>query len=116
MVEFVPALALAALVLKVINLFQYLKARDVNGVGTQLSVWVAGVGALLLVAQTQFAAEIPIGELTLAQLGVWDVIFAGLSLGSTASVVYDVGYKALDNHNSAKVPTLFSPSDRTNTG
>lgn len=116
MVEFVPALALAALVIKGIDFLRYLKARDVNGAGTQLIVWAAGVGFLLLAAQTQFAATIPIGDLNLAQLGVWDIVFAGLSLGSTASMVKDIGYKALDNQNTAKIPTLFKTNDGTSSG
>ncbi len=115
MVEFVPALALAALVLKIIDFLRYIKARDVNGAGTQLIVWAAGVGALLLVAQTQFATEIPVGDMNLSQLGVWDIVFAGLSLGSLASASKDV-LKSIDNNNTSKIPTLFASNDGSRTG
>lgn len=117
MVDFVPALALAALVLKIIDFLRYLRAGDWNGVGTQLAVWGAGVVALFIAAQTQFADRIPIGDLNLGHLGAWDIIFAGLTVGSTASTIKDIGYKALDNNNTAKIPTLFNaPGDGRGAG
>jgi hypothetical protein len=114
-VEFVPALALAALILKFVDFLRYLKARDVNGAGTQVIVWAAGVGGLLLAAQTQFAAHVPIGDVTLDKLGVWDIVFAGLTAASVASAAKDV-LKSVDNNNTSKIPTLFDTTDGANRG
>jgi len=118
-VEFVPAVALAALVLKFIDFLRYAKGGDVNGVVTQLAVWFAGFGALLLVAQTQWADTIPIGDTPLAQLSVWDMLVAGLSVGSVASAGKDL-FKSIDAHNSSKIPTLLKraplPDDHPGVG
>lgn len=105
--EFVPALALAALILKFMDFLRYLKAGDMNGVVSQLIVWASGVGALLLVAQTQWAGEISVGDTSLGRLGFWSVVFAGMSLASVASAGKDA-LKAVDSSNSAKIPTLLA--------
>lgn len=105
--EFVPALAMAALVVKVIDFLRYLRAADLNGVLTQLCTWIAGVVVLMLVAQTAWADGIQIGDRPLSTLSFWSQLFAGLTLASTASVIKDIGYKAIDNHNTTAIPTLL---------
>ncbi len=113
--EFVPAAAMVALILKIIDFLRYARAGDINGVLTQLSVWFAGVVSLVLVAQTNWADGIEIGDVALSRLGFWSLFFAGLTLASTASVVKDIGYKALDNSNTAKIPTLLPHAARHTT-
>lgn len=112
--EFAPLLVLPILIIKVIDFVRYAKAKDVNGVTTQLLVWGAGVGALMLVAQTSWADGIPIGDELLGRLGFWSQVYAGLALASTSSLVKDA-LKAHDNSNSAAIPTLLpaGPHDRT---
>lgn len=112
--EFVPAVAMLALILKVIDFLRYAKAGDLNGVLTQLITWVAGVLVLLLVAQTNWADGITIGDTVLSKLGFWSVVFAGLSLASTASLAKDT-LKSVDNSNSSAIPTLLDagPQNRT---
>lgn len=105
-VEFVPLLAMLSLVVKVIDFLRYAKNADWNGVITQLFTWLAGVVVLLLVAQTVWAATIPIGAIPLSKLGFWSVVFAGLSVASTASLTKDT-LKSIDNHDSAALPTLL---------
>lgn len=105
--EFVPALAMLALILKLIDFARYARAGDMNGVITQAVTWVAGIVVFLLVAQTAWADGIEIGDRPLSKLGFWSLVFAGLTIASTASVVKDIGYKALDNHNSTAIPTLL---------
>lgn len=106
--EFVPAVAMLALVLKVVDFLRYAKARDYNGVLTQLITWVAGVVVLLLVAQTSWSAMIGVAGVPLGKLGFWSLVFAGLTISSGASLVNDYR-KAIDNSNSAAIPTLLPP-------
>ena len=104
-IEFVPALALAALVIKIIDFFKYLSNRDLNGAGTQLVVWAAGVGAVFLYAQTAWADTIDFGG-SLSTLNGWSLLAVGLSVGSGASVVKD-GFHALDNSLTTKQQHLL---------
>ncbi len=104
--EFVPAAAMVALVLKIIDFLRYARAGDINGVLTQLCTWVAGVCSILLVAQTAWADGIEVGDVALSKLGFWSLFFAGLTLASTASLAKDA-LKAIDNSNSSKIPTLL---------
>lgn len=110
--EFVPAIAMAALVLKVIDFLRYVRAADVNGICTQLAVWIAGVLVTLLVAQTDWADGIQIGDMNMHTLSFWSLVFFGLSIGSGASLVKDFS-KAVDNTNSAAIPTLV-PNNKRN--
>ena len=103
--EFVPVLVLGALVLKFTDFLKLVSAKDWNAVTTQLTAWGSGIVGVLLVAQTDFASAVPVGEDTLATLNGWSLIVAGLSLASTASVGYDVK-RAIDNNDSAKMPPL----------
>lgn len=104
--EFVPALAMAALIYKVIDFCRYLRAADVNGVLTQLAAWIAGVLVVLLVAQTDWANGIGVGDKNLGMLSFWSLVFFGLTVGSGASLVKDT-VKAVDNTNSAAIPVLL---------
>lgn len=113
--EFVPVAAMAILTLKLVDFLRYARAADLNGVLTQLCAWVGGVVVVLLVAQTDWARGIQIGDKSLHSLSFWSLIFVGLTTGSGASVIKDVGVKALDNSNSAAIPTLAPPSRRATT-
>jgi hypothetical protein len=52
-----------------------LPGADVNGILTQLAAWIAGVVVVLLVAQTDWADGIAIGDMSLEHAGV---LVAGL--------------------------------------
>lgn len=105
-VEFVPAVAMLALIVKVIDFLRYAKNRDINGVLTQAITWVAGVVVLVLAAQTTWAHIIAVSGVPLNRLGFWSLVFAGLTVSSGASLVKDT-LKAVDNSNSARIPTLL---------
>jgi hypothetical protein len=97
---------MVALIVKVIDFLRYARAGDLNGVGTQVCTWVSGVVVLLLVSQTEWAARMDIGGFPLSRLGFWSQVFYGLSAASVASVAKDT-LKAVDNTNSAQIPTLL---------
>lgn len=106
--EFVPIVAMTALIVKLIDFLRYAVARDRNGVATQITAWAGGVIVFLLVAQTAWADGIPIGSRPLSRLSVWSLVFAGMTLGSMGSVIKDT-LKSVDNHNSSVIPTLLPP-------
>jgi uncharacterized membrane protein len=105
-IPFVPVLVLGSLVGKFVDFLKYLSKRDWNGVVTQLIAWAAGVGGVLLMAQTQFADGVDIGGTKLSALNTPSQILLGLMATSLLSVVYDVK-KAVDSQDSAKMPKLI---------
>lgn len=104
--EFVAITVLGALVWKFVDFLKYLKNHDWNAVLTMLSVWVAGVVAVLLFAHSDFASLVSVGSATLASLGTVSQVIIGLSATSLMSVGYDFK-KSLDNTDSAKTPSLM---------
>jgi vacuolar-type H+-ATPase subunit I/STV1 len=114
--EFLPAVAMMALIVKFVDFLRYARAGDANGVFTQVFVWVAGIAGVLLAAQTDWAEEIMIGDRSLAALGIWSLVFGGLTFGSAGSLIKDT-LKSVDSSNSAKIPTLLPTGrapERTN--
>lgn len=106
--EFVPTIAMALLVISIINFVKYCRARDVNGIVTSLSVWVAGVGVVFLAAQTDFAAGIVIADLPLAVYNAWSLLFIGLSISSMAQFANEIR-AAIDTSDSTRKPDLVPP-------
>ncbi len=103
--EFVPILAMAAISLKIVDFFRYARAGDSTGVLTQIVAWVVGFVIVLLAAQTDWADGIAVGDMSLATLNIWSLLFVGLAAGSGASFFKDA-YKAIDPTNSAAIPVL----------
>lgn len=101
--DFIPLLAAVTLVWKVVDFVKYLRARDVDNALTQAAVWLAGVAVTLLLAGTNFADGIVIGDVGVGTMNWQSLLLVGLSLGSTASALVDVK-KAVDNTDSAAVP------------
>ncbi len=105
-VEFIPTVAMFALIVKLVDFLRYARAGDLNGVLTQLSTWIAGILVVLLVAQTEWANGIEVGDQPLSVLGFWSQLFVGLTVASTASLAKDT-LKSVDNSNTSKIPTLL---------
>ena len=105
--EFVPVIAMAAITLKALDFMRYLRAGDANGVISQLASWIISTILVVLVANTAWASGIEVGDQNLDAINVWSLLFVGLAVGSGASVLKDIGYKAIDNHNSAAIPVLI---------
>ena len=108
--DFVPVVVLGALIWKFADFLKLVSTKDWSAAITQLAVWGSGVAGVALVAQTDFASAVPVGEFTLATLNGWSLLVAGLSLSSTASVGYDVK-RAIDSSDSAKMPNLLPPAE-----
>lgn len=104
--DFVPALAMIALIWKVVDFFKGITNKDWNAVITQLVVWGAGVAVVVLYAQTVWSAGIAIGDQTLATLNFASLVAVGLAAGAAASTAFDLK-KALDGSDSAAQPKLM---------
>lgn len=111
-VEFVPVVALGLFITKFIDVLRYARNRDLNGVVTQLTVWASGAVGFLWVARTQWAAGIIVAGAPVSKLSFWSLVFAGASIASGMSVLVDFK-KAVDNTNSAAIPTLLPPGPAT---
>lgn len=112
MEAFLPAVAMVALLWKLVDVLKACtnwKAGGKNTVVTQLIVWVGGVVVVFLFAQTDWAGSIQIGDAHLGALNIWSQLAVGLSLGSVTSVAFDAK-KAVDPSDSARTPELLPPS------
>lgn len=107
--EFVPTLAMALLVVSIINLVKYVRARDVNGIVTTLSVWLAGVAVVFLVAASDFGDGIVIAGAPLSAYNAASQLFIGLTLSSVAQFANEIR-GAIDNHDSTTKPELVGGS------
>ncbi len=105
--DFVPLLAAIALVWKIVDFAKYVRAKNVDAIIVQLAVWLAGVAVVFLLANTDFAGGIVVGDLVLASMKWPSLVLIGLSVGSSSSVLVDAK-KAVDNTDSAAVPNVRS--------
>lgn len=107
-----PLLLLGTLVFTFVNFLRYLSARQWSAVVTQLIAWAAGVIGVFLFRMSDFASDVRIGERTLDQLDVWSALLLGLLATSLLSTLNELK-KAVDNSDSAKVPSLLPGLSRT---
>lgn len=96
---------IGALAAKVLDVLKFAQASNWNGVVTQFAAWTSGVMAVLLGAQTDFAAGMQLGEFSLADLNFASQVFVGLLATSVLSITLDFR-KALDSTDSAAMPSL----------
>lgn len=108
--EFVPTAAMALLIVSIINFIKFIRAKDTNGLVTQLSVWVAGVVVVLLAAETDWASTINVGDQLLGDLNFASKLFVGLTIASVAMFANDLR-AAIDGGDSSRKPKLMHPGD-----
>lgn len=107
--EFVPTIAMALLVISIINLVKYARSGDVNGIVTTLSVWLAGIVVIFLVAETDFASGIVVADRALGDYNAWSLLFMGLTISSMAQFANEIR-AAIDNHDTTIKPNLVGPT------
>ena len=105
--DFAPLVVALALVWKIVDFAKAVRVRDIDAIVSQLAVWVAGVIVTFLLAATDFASGVTIGDLSLDALNAASLILLGLSIGSTGSVAYDFK-RAFDRSDSAAQPSLVT--------
>lgn len=95
-----------AFVKKLVDAVRFARGKDTNALVTQLFVWVAGVGAVWVGANTDLGGMIEFANLQLDQVSLWGQAVLGVLLGSVASTVKDA-LKALDNNQTESAPHLL---------
>lgn len=105
---FITGAGALGLVKAVVDLLKYIRAKDHNGYITQLVVWLAGIGVVMLLKSSDFASTYEIGNVLLSDANTGTTVLAGLGLGSAAMLVNDFK-KAVDRSDSAAKPDLVSP-------
>lgn len=111
--EFVPAIAMVALIWKVVDLLKYLVNKDINGITTIAFTWLSAVAVLFLFAETAWAADIEFGGRTLGDMNWASLVAVALCFGSSASAAFDFK-KAIDRSDSASTPSLVPEPPATN--
>jgi hypothetical protein len=106
--EFVPILALGTLVFTFVIFLKNLTAQQWRSAITQAIAWVAGIAGVLIMAATQFAGGISIGNVAMDKLDFWSKVFVGLLAASLLSTLNEFK-KAIDRTDTAVVPDWFEP-------
>jgi hypothetical protein len=112
------ALVLGAFIIKGTDFVKYLlaafksgtRAEGLNGLLTLILTSLAGVAAVFVFKDTQWAQDITIGKVNLADLSAGSSIVFGLVASSFGSVLYDFK-KAVDNTDTAKTPRVLKHKD-----
>lgn len=106
--EVVTFTSLIALGNKFTAFLKSITNKDWNAVITQLVHWAGMTGVILLAASADIANNlVPFnGAPALKDLNFGSIVFAGMSLGSLGSVIYDFK-KARDNTDGATEPALI---------
>lgn len=106
--EFAPIVALGTLVYTFVIFLKNLSAQQWRPVLTQVIAWLAGIGGIFIMAATQFADGISVGDATLAGLDFWSKLVVGLLATSLLSTLHEFK-KAIDRTDTAAVPDWFEP-------
>lgn len=105
MEQFTTAAGAVGLVKAGVDLIKYARAKDANGVITQLAVYLMGIGVVMLVRASDFASRWDVGGIPLSEAQTGTAVLAGLGLGAVAMLAND-GIKAVDGSQSARKPPL----------
>lgn len=108
----VGAVLLTTTAKKFVDFLKMVTNSDWNGVITQLVAWAGAVGAVFLVAASQFAGTVAVTNsgVSLDTMDSVTKVLVGLGLASTASTVFD-HQNAIDNTASAVTPSLLPGID-----
>lgn len=107
-------LLLATFISKFMDFLKFARARDTNGVLTQVIAWSAGVIGVFLFAETDFARGVSLGGVALAEASGATKVFAGLMAISLLSKVYDF-QKSFDNTQTSATPSIVPGTGIVNT-
>lgn len=92
------------------NLLRYAKAQDWNGVLGILVAAAAGIGTIVLAANSDATAGLHLidGGQALGNLDGGSLVSLGVAVGSAGTVLADVR-SAFDNNDTAKKPPIAGP-------
>jgi hypothetical protein len=109
MTDFAFPVLLASLVMTVTNFVKYVRSCDVNGIVTQLLVWVVGVATTVLAAHSDLIGRWVITgtNLALNRTDGATQLLIGLTIASVASQLREI-QKAVDRFDTSAKPELLS--------
>lgn len=105
---FISTAGALALVKAIVDLVKYVRAGNTNGWVTQLAVWAAGIGVVVLLSRSDFGSGIDVAGIPLDVASGATLILAGFGLGSAAMLANEFK-QAIDSSDSAAKPTLVPP-------
>jgi hypothetical protein len=103
---FIPVAVLIGFGISLFNLILYLRNKQWDNAFKILGVWVAFIVVVLLFAESDWAAQVVIGDISLEAANFWSKVIMGVFLGGSATVVVEFK-KAFDNGDSAAKPKLL---------
>lgn len=106
----VPLVALGTIVFSFVNFLKFVSGKQWNAALTQVIAWCAGIAGIFLMAETQFASGISVGDTRLDVLDGASKLVLGLVATSLLSTVNEIK-KAIDNTDSAATPPLLPGAD-----
>jgi hypothetical protein len=106
--ELVPVILIGTLAYTAVIFLKNLSAQQWRSAVTQVVAWLAGIGAMLVLAETQFAGGITVGGVPADRLEFWSKVFVGVLAASLLSTVHELK-KAFDRTDTAAVPDWFEP-------
>lgn len=90
METFVPMLAAAGVIYALSNFVKLALAGDWDHATTLLTTWIIGVVVTFVLAMTDFADSIRVGEeWVLGDLNAWSLILVGFAAAGVGNVIYD---------------------------
>lgn len=105
--DFAPLLVAAMIVGQIIDVIKGLRAKDWNLVVTIVAAWVAGTIVAVVLANSDFADQIKLGDdFVLGDVNGFSVALFGVAFGTLAGQIVDFK-KAFDNADSQKKPSLL---------
>lgn len=88
--DFVPLLAVITLIYTIVNVIKQLQGGQVKEGVTQILTWIVAVLLIALLAQSDFATSVKVGEWVLGDLNFASLVIFAMSLAGGANVLYDV--------------------------
>lgn len=110
--DFVPLVVAALMVAVIVDVIRSARNGQWNGVVTPVVAFISGVVVSLLLANSDFASSIAIGEtgITLGDANASSIVLFGFALGSSAAKIVDL-LKAIDGSDSQRRPSLVHDSN-----
>lgn len=98
-----PMILIGAFIFTLVNFLRSASAKDWDSVKSAVIAWVVGIAAVFTFAQSDFADQIKVMGLSLAQANVFTKVIFGLMATSLFGVVH-TAIQAIDGTQSAALP------------
>ncbi len=100
--DILTSVGLVALMVKFTSVAKFVEEKEWKKLRVQVYAWVIGVLGILLASQVQGLQDQLISNVALRDMSFWTLLYVGLGIGSTGSLVADT-LRAVDNKSSTSV-------------